>query len=550
MAENRQIARAAGLIGALTLCSRITGLARDVAIGYFFGTGMAADSFFVAFRIPNLFRRLVAEGAMNVAFIPVFTDYLTNRSRSEAVRVLQVLLAGATVVLACLTVAGTILAPLWVSLFAPGFTGNTGQMQLIVGLTRLLFPYILLIGLVALFGGFLNALRHFTSPALSPLLLNLSMIAAVIFLSPQLSTPILGLAYGVLLGGVLQLILQVVPLWLGGIRLLPVWSLRHPAVGRVLLLLAPTLFGAAVYQVNIIMSTVFASLLPPGSVSYLWYADRVFEFPLGVFAVALGTAALPSFAAQAARGAYGELRTSLVFAIALTNFVALPAACGLVVLARPITAVLFQRGAFGAVEVEMTARALQALALGLWSVSLVRVLAPAFYAINDARTPVLAAAAAFLANVAFSLMLMGPVGGDGPSGVVSGIAWGTRALGVWNLRHVGLALATALAATVNVVLLGIALWRRLGGLEVRGPVTSLGRSVAAVLPMIPVVHLIASLIDWHVQGQWGLKVGLLAVAIGAGTLVFSLTAYAIGGPEVEAVRRLLAGQAGRRQGGA
>src|SRR5262245_52962425 len=221
MSENRQIARAAGLVGFFTFISRIAGLVRDSVVGYYFGAGMAADAFFVAFRIPNLLRRFVAEGAMSTAFIPVFTDYLTNRSREEAVEAASAVATLMAIGLAVLAAIGIIFAPFWTGLFAPGFVGEAGKFELTVPLTRLVFPYIFLVSMVALASGILNALRHFASPAMSPIFLNLAMIGAAFFLCPRLSVPVEGLAYGVLIGGVLQLALQIWPLVKRGIRIVP-----------------------------------------------------------------------------------------------------------------------------------------------------------------------------------------------------------------------------------------------------------------------------------------------------------------------------------------
>jgi putative peptidoglycan lipid II flippase len=539
MSENRQIARAAGLVGFFTLISRIAGLVRDAVVGYYFGTGMAADAFFVAFRIPNLLRRFVAEGAMSTAFIPVFTDYLTNRSRAEAVRAASALATLMVILLAVLTAAGIIFASFWTALFAPGFVEEPGKFALTVTLTRLVFPYIFLVSLVALASGILNSMRHFAAPAMSPVFLNLAMIGAAIFVCPRLAVPVRGLAYGVVAGGVLQLALQIPPLLRHGIRIVPFWDPRHEAVGRALRLMAPMVFGAAVYQINIMVDTVLASVLPSGSVSYLWYADRVFEFPLGIFAVALGTAALPSFSAQAARGAYDELRRSLSFSIRMTNFIALPAAVGIMTLATPITSVLFQRGAFGYDQAVLTARALSAFAVGLWSVSMVRLIVPAFYALEDTRTPVITAAGAFVANCCFSLLLMGPVGTTGESRIADAIAVATQTIALFNLRHAGLALSTSLAATVNLVLLAVLLRRRLGALGARELLPSFGRSLLASLVMIPAVRYVAARTDWSAPGHLITHATVLLAAVSAGIVVFVGVAAVLGGSEVQSVTRLV-----------
>lgn len=539
MSENRRIARAAGVVAALTLASRITGLLRDVVTGYYFGAGTAADAFFVAFRLPNLLRRFVGEGAMSVAFIPVFTEYLGQRSAAEAERALRALATCLAAVVAVLTVLGIALAPYWVELLAPGFSAQPEAMTLTVELTRWLFPYLLLISLVALLSGFLNALRHFLAPALAPVLLNLAMIGCAVALVPVLRNPIFALVWGVLLGGVLQLAVQVVPLAWRGISLAPRWEPRHPAVGRVLRLLGPSTLGAAAYQINVMLSTSVASVLPAGSVAALWYAGRIFEFPIGLVAVAIGTAALPSFAQQAVRGAHAELRRSLSFAVALTTVLAIPASLALLVLARPITAVLLQHGAFGADDVERTAVALQAYAVGLWPLAIVRVIVPAFYALRDVRTPVLAAFAALAANALASLALIGTVSSEQSSWLGTMIARASAVLHTADLGHAGLALAASLAAAVNVVCIIPHLARRLGGLDLRPLAGALWRSLLAAAPMVAIVYVAAEPVDWTAQGHLLFKAVWLSAVVAAGGLVFVGAAVAIGGPEVQSLRKII-----------
>lgn len=539
MSENRRIARAAGVVGGLTLASRISGLLRDVVTGYFFGAGPVADAFFVAFRLPNLMRRFVGEGAMSVAFIPVFGEYLTRRSPAEAERAFRAVATGFAVVLAGVTALAALLAPYWLELLAPGFSARPETMALTVSLTRWLVPYLFLVSMVALLGGFLNALRHFVAPAVSPVLLNLAMIGAALALAPVLSMPIYALVIGVLLGGLLQVGIQVAVLARRGVRLAPLWEPRHPAVARVLRLLAPSTVGAAMYQINVVLSTSLASLLAPGSVSCLWYAGRVFEFPIGLVAVAIGTAALPSFAAQAARGARDEMRHSLAFAAGLTNLLAVPASVALVLLARPITAVLFQHGAFEAAEVERTASALQAYALGLWALSLVRIMAPAFYALGDVRTPVLAAAAAFLVNAAASLALVGRLPNADGSALAAAIGRAADTIAVADLGPTGLALAASLAVTVNLACLVAPLARRLGGLELAAIGVSLWRSLLASMPMGVLVYAAAQRVDWTAAGGTGVKIAWLAAIVAAGLAAFAGTAIAVGAPEVERLRRAL-----------
>jgi putative peptidoglycan lipid II flippase len=539
MSENRRIVKAAGLIGTLTLCSRIAGLFRDAVIGYLFGTGAAADAFFVAFRAPNLLRRFVAEGAMGAAFVPVFSDYLARRGREPALEAARAVLGVMLVCLAVLVVTGILLAPEWVRVLAPGFLSDPSKLHMTTRLAQILFGYVFLISVTALLGGFLNAARHFAAPAASPILLNLAIIAAAVLLAPHLATPVYALGCGVLVGGAFQMALQFVPLLRHGLHLTPLWQPRHEAVGHVARRLFPVLIGAAVFQINMMMGTIFASVLPQGSVSYLWYADRVFEFPLGLVAVAFGTAALPSFTTQAARQELGELRRSLAFAIRITSFVAIPAAVGIAVLALPITTVLFRRGAFGVHEAEMTAWALRSLAMGLWPVSMAHVLVAAFYAVGDARTPALTACIGFTANAVLSLMLMGQPSAEATSMLSRFIMAASGQLGIWDLRHAGLALATSLAATVNLALLLKLLSRRLRGLGADVITASLARSLAAALIMAPPVWLVSRLVDWSGAGSfWShTLVLLLSLAVGVGT--FGTAAYALGSPEITTLRDLL-----------
>ena len=546
MSENRRIARAAGVVAALTLASRITGLLRDVVTGYYFGAGTAADAFFVAFRLPNLLRRFVGEGAMSVAFIPVFTEYLGQRSAAEAERALRAIATCLAAIVAVVTVLGIVLAPFWVDLLAPGFSAQPEAMALTVELTRWLFPYLWLISLVALLSGFLNALRHFLAPALAPVLLNLAMIGCAVALVPVLPHPIFALVWGVLLGGVLQLAVQVVPLAWRGIGMAPLWQPQHPAVGRVLRLLGPSTLGAAAYQINVMVSTSVASVLPAGSVAALWYAGRIFEFPIGLVAVAIGTAALPSFAEQAVRGAHDELRRSLSFAVALTTVLAVPASLALLVLARPITAVLLQHGAFGADDVQRTAVALQAYAVGLWPLAIVRVIVPAFYALRDVRTPVLAACAALAANALASLALIGTVPPEQSSWLAAMIARASAIVQIADLSHAGLALAASLAAAVNVVCIVPRLARHLGGLDLRPVAGALWRSLLAAAPMVAIVYIAARRIEWTAPGPLLIKVCWLSAIVGAGGLAFAGAAIAIGGPETERLRKIIAERFGHR----
>ncbi len=439
MSEIGKVARAAGVVGIATLASRVVGFVRDMVIAGFFGAGIGADAFFVAFRIPNLLRRLFAEGSLSIAFVPVFADYMENRGREEAFAMARSALRMLALIMAGITAVGILAAPWLVPLIAPGFDQVPDKMALTITLTRITFPYIFFICLVALCMGILNVLGHFAAPAAAPVLLNLAMIGSVFAISPFMADPVAGLAVGVLIGGLLQLALQAPFLVFQGLRFWEPAPLWHPGLTRVAVLMGPAVFGAAVHQINILAGTLLASLLPDGSISYLYYADRLVEFPLGIFAIAMATAALPTLSRQAAARDMAALRRTFVQSMSLLTFITLPAMAGLIALREPIVALLFQRGAFDAAAVAATADALLWYSAGLWGFSAVRIVVSTFYALSDTRTPVIMATIAIIFNILLSMLLMGP------------------------MAHGGLALATSIASMVNLGLLMFRLRDRMGG---------------------------------------------------------------------------------------
>ncbi len=513
--EFRRVAGATGVVGSLTLLSRVSGLARDVVIGYLLGARSAADAFFVAFRIPNLLRRLTAEGALSAGFVPVLSEYLTTRGRREAIEASRVIVTFAILCLLLLTVAGLLFPALLARLFAPGFAAAPDQFSLTVRLVRIMFPSILFVSLAALAMGYLNTFRHFMAPALAPVLLNLSIIAAAFLLVPLLAQPVVSLACGVLLGSVAQLLLQLPFLHRYGFSWRPSLDFRSTALFRFLRLMGPAVIGAAVYQLNVLASTILASLLEPGSVSYLYYADRLLQFPLGVFAVALGTAALPSFSSLAARNDLSGLKTTLGYALRMVNFIALPSALGLMVIAVPVFSLLFQRGAFAAEDVLASARTLVFLAMGLWAVSASRVLVPLFHAMMDTRTPVRVAFWTFVLNLLLSLMLIGPVdAAPGDNGFVRAVAALSQGAGVLDLSYAGLALANALSATFQfAVLLWLAV-RRLGGMAWGAYLSSLWRNLTAAAFMAGPLLLLAERMSWSAGTLPAQLLGFAALVAG------------------------------------
>ncbi|MBW1769349.1 MAG: murein biosynthesis integral membrane protein MurJ, partial [Deltaproteobacteria bacterium] len=328
----------------------------------------------MAFRIPNLLRRLFAEGSLTIAFIPVFTEYLSRKTKEDAFQLARVVLTLLSLVLVVVTLLGVLFSPWIVRIQAFGFGGFGVKYELTVLLTRIIFPYIFLISLVALFMGILNSLRHFAAPAAAPIFLNIGIISSILWISPNFSQPIIGVAIGVIIGGILQVGLQIPWIFKKGVSLLPCWMPGHPAVKRIGLLMLPAIFGSAIYQFNQFMGTLLASFLAEGSVSWLYYADRLVQFPLGVFAIAVSTAALPSLSRQVAEKDFDQFRETLSHALRLVFFITIPSMVGMIIMGRLIIQVFFEGGAFDAFSTAMTARALFFYSIGLWAFSGIRVM--------------------------------------------------------------------------------------------------------------------------------------------------------------------------------
>ena len=439
---SQTLLKSSGLVSGLTLSSRLLGFVRDLVIAQVFGASASTDAFFVAFKIPNFLRRLFAEGAFSQAFVPVLAAAREEGGDTRVKAVIDRVAGSFTLLLVLLTLVGTLLSPLLIRLFAPGFNEMPEQAQLAAELLRITFPYLLLIALTALSGGILNTYGHFLTPAVTPALLNLAMIFASLTLAPHFEQPVTALAVGVLLGGFLQLAIQIPPLWRRGLLPHPKLALRHPDVRRVLDLMSPALFGASVTQVNLLINTLLASLLTTGSISWLYYSDRLLEFPLGLLGVAIGTVILPHLSGSSARGDEKEFSRTLDWGLRTLLLIGLPATLGLVCLAEPLMYTLFQHDHFNPEDARMAARSLVAYGSGLPGFLAIKVLVPGFSAREDLKTPARIGIYAVGVNLGVSIVStfwLAPPG------------WG----------HAGLALAASLAALFNACVL-------YGLLKVRG----------------------------------------------------------------------------------
>lgn len=427
----------------MTLLSRVLGLTRDIVIARFYSAGIEADAFFVAFKIPNFMRRLFAEGAFSLAFVPVLTEYKNNKTLDETRQLVNQVAGTLGLILLVIVTIGVIASPVFVYVFAAGFIDQPQKFELTADMLRLTFPYILLISMTALAGGILNSWKQFAVPAFTPVLLNLSLIGCAVWLAPQLDVPVYALAWGVLLAGVLQMAFQLPFIYKLGLLPKPVWGWRQPGVQKVLKIMLPALFGSSVAQINLLFDTFIASFLVSGSVAWLYYSDRLLEFPLGVFGIALATVVLPNLSESHVKQGREHFNRTLNWAVQLALLIALPSAFGLMMLSQPILSTLFQYGAFVESDTIMASLSLMAYSLGLPAFILIKILANAFYARQDSRTPVRIGIIAMVVNMALNVVFV------------------LYFLNFTDIpAHVGLALATSGSAYCNAILLAFTLHRQ------------------------------------------------------------------------------------------
>ena len=515
VSEHRSLVRSASLITVITLFSRISGLVRVQRIAALLGASTESDAFIIAFRIPNLLRRLVGEGAVGAAFIPTFTQYLQSAGRKEAFRFANVLLTILTLGMAVVVVLGIVLSPWLVLLLSSGFEDTPGKLELAAYLTRIIFPYIFFVSLAAVAMGILNSVDRFAASAVAPVLLNLSIIGFS-FLTGYFSSPEIALSVGVVVGGVAQAGIQIPHLLSSGWRFRPSLDWRHPGVQKVLKLMGPVLLGVGVFQINIIVGSEFASYMVEGAVTALEFSDRVMELVLGGYAIAIATAILPLMSRQADAGQMDEMKRTLNFASRIVLFITIPAAVGLILLRVPIVQVLFEHGDFDAADTALTVWPLLFYALGLPALAIVKIIVPAFYSMQDTRTPVQIAAIAMVLNVVFNFLFFGPLQVGGP------------------------AFATSLAAVFNAVALMVIFSRREGALGARSILRSLVRFALASVVLGVVAYTLINRPGFYFDQLFARQVLALAITIVVAALAYFGVAAMLGCPEIGELRAVFA----------
>lgn len=491
------------VVSSMTLLSRILGLVRDIVFARFFGASIVMDAFIVANRIPNMLRRFFAEGAFSQGFVPVMARFKEKRGHHDAREFVDAIAGTLGLVLFVVTLLGVVIAPALVLIVAPGFVGEDGRFDMATAMLRFTFPYLFFVSLTAFAASILNTYGKFAAPAFTPVILNVVLIACAFWLAPLLEEPGMALAYGVFLAGAAQLLFQIP--FLSKIHAVPRprWRPRHDGVRRVGKLMLPAIFGSSVAQINVLVGGIIASLLGVGKISYLYFSDRLMEFPLALFGIALATVMLPTLSRQAANDEMQDFSKTIDWSMKLVVLVAFPAAIGLVILASPLLATLFYGGIFSRLDVTMAAVSLQAFALGLVGFSFVKILAPAYFAREDTRTPVKYGLIALAVNFVLSVFM----------------AWYLTRIG-YAASHAGLALATSVAAIVNA-------WLLYRGLRVRRLLTHASgwgrlilRALVANVAMIAVLMLLQRPLDWWVDANSFVRALQLGMAIGAGAIVY------------------------------
>jgi len=511
METKHKIAKYAGIVVIATIFCRILGLGREIVISNRFGAGIESDVFFVAFMIPNLLRSFLAEGALNLAFVPVFTEYLTNYDRKKAEYFASNVLNILIIVLIIVVILGIWGAPLLINIIAIGFKSNPHKYQLAVDLTRIMFPYIGFVAVAALFMGILNSYEHFLVPALAPAMLNISIIIFALTLSYKYG--IYSIAWGVILGGIGQALLQIPTLVRKKIKYSFVVDFNDQGTKKLLKLLVPAMIGLAITQINVIVDKTIASTLIDGSISALYYSNRLVQFPLGAFGIAISIAIFPTLSKNIAKNDISEFKKSLLFGLRMLLFTTIPSAVGLIVLKDPIIRLIYEHGTFNKFATNMTASALLYYSIGLFAYACVRLITMSYFALNDTKTPVKIGAYILLLNVALDLIL------------------------VRYLAHSGLALATSVAAILNMIVLLKILQDKIGDIELKSHALFLVKivisSIFLGITCVVISNYLGGILDLNDKYNQIIQV---TASVFSGSLVYFIISYILGVKEVRNIK--------------
>lgn len=532
--DKKHILKHAGIITSITFLSRIFGYIRDQRITYLLGTLPASDAYTVAYRIPNLLRRLVAEGAMTASFIPIFTHVQQEQTREKVWEFANKFFWTLALVLTGLAVVGIVFSPLFIDLVASGFR-HRPSYELTVYLNRIIFPYVFFIGLAALASAILNSFHRFAVPAATPIALNISIITFSFF-AFRFQEPAVALALGVVMGGILQLLIQIPQLRKQGMTFRPGVSFRHPAIRKVAKQMLPVFFGVGVAQLGLIIDTQFASYLFEGAQASLYVADRVMELILGGYAISVATVILPLLSQQAAQNQIADMRKTLAFSIRIVSFIAVPATVGLIVLRRPIIEVLFQHGKFNARSTAITAPPLMFFAVGLAAFALIKVVVPAFYSLHDTKTPVKIAALSLSFNLVSNFLVSRPEHVQGAIqhlfdffAVIAGAAH------IPSLQNGGLALSTSLAAYINLSILVYVFQKRHGRFVNREVILSIIKSAIASMAMGAVCWYVIRIPGWYANQVFAKQLVAFCITLGLGIGAYFGLAMIMRCPELDEV---------------
>jgi len=514
METKHKIAKYAGIVIIATIFCRILGLGREIVISNRFGAGIETDAFFIAFMIPNLLRSFLGEGALNSAFIPVFAEHLTNYDRKKAEYFASNVLNILIIILIVVVILGIWGAPLLINIIAIGFKSNMYKYQLAINLTRIIFPYIGFVAVAALFMGILNSYDHFLVPALAPSMLNISVIVFAITLSYKYG--IFAIAWGVILGGIGQALIQTPVLIRKKIKYSLVVDFNDPGTKQLLKLLVPVMIGLAITQINVIVDRTIASTLIDGSISALYYSNRLVQFPLGAFGIAISIAIFPTLAKQTAKNNIAEFKKSLLFGLRMLLFITVPSAVGLIVLKDSLIRLIYEHGIFSRVSTDMTSSALLYYSIGLFAYACVRLITMSFYALKDTKTPVKIGIYIVIVNIALDLIL------------------------VRYLAHSGLALATSIAAIINLIILLKALQNKIGNLELKKHALFLLKIVISSIFLgiicVLVNNYFSSILDLNNKYNQAVQV---IISIFSGGLVYLISSYILGVKEVRKLRQTI-----------